>query len=150
MIDHKKCTGCKNCYLACMQAHRPNSGSIYDLNLTDDINESKNTIKTNATHSLYFPLFCRHCDDPECVLACMSGAMTKNAENNLVLYDSKQCASCFMCVMNCPFGIIKPDDKTKTFVVKCDFCIQDQTGPNCVKNCPTQAIYLEEISPCNK
>ena len=144
MIDYKKCNGCKNCYIACMQAHRPDKGSIYNLDLTDSINESRNSIKTDDNNQ-YFPLFCRHCDDPECVSTCMSGAMTKNTENGLVIYDKEQCASCFMCIMTCPFGILKPDDKTKTFVIKCDFCIQDENDPNCVKACSTKAIYIEEV-----
>jgi carbon-monoxide dehydrogenase iron sulfur subunit len=50
-----------------------------------------------------------------------------------------------MCVMNCPFGIIKPDNTTKTFVIKCDFCSQDKNGPNCVRVCPNKAIYIEEV-----
>jgi len=144
MIDHTKCNGCKNCTLACMQAHRQDSGNLYNLDLTDGTNESRNSIQTDA-NGVYYPLFCRHCDDPECVSACMSGAMTKNPENKLVQYDGMQCASCFMCVMNCPFGIIKPDNQTKTFVIKCDFCIKDKNGPNCVRACPNKAIYIEEV-----
>jgi carbon-monoxide dehydrogenase iron sulfur subunit len=75
----------------------------------------------------------------------MSGAMTKNTENGLVFYDKEKCASCFMCIMTCPFGILKPDDKTNIFVIKCDFCIQDSEGPNCVRACPTKAIYLKDV-----
>jgi len=145
MIDHKKCIGCRNCYIACMHAHSStNNSSIYTLDLTDNVNESRNSVKTDDTGS-YFPLICRHCDDPECVSTCMSGAMTKNAENGLVLYNKEQCASCFMCVMNCPFGILKPDDKTKTFVIKCDFCIHDEKGPNCVRACHAKTIYVKEV-----
>jgi carbon-monoxide dehydrogenase iron sulfur subunit len=127
-----------------MQAHRPDKGNLYNLDLTDGSNESRNSIKTNDAGS-FFPLFCRHCNDPECVSSCMSGAMTKNDENGLVLYDKEQCASCFMCVMNCSFGILKPDCKTKTFVIKCDFCIHDENGPNCVRACPTKTIYIAEV-----
>jgi carbon-monoxide dehydrogenase iron sulfur subunit len=74
----------------------------------------------------------------------MSGAMTKTNEG-IVLYDNERCASCFMCVMSCPFGILKLDDKTSTSVIKCDFCIKDENGPNCVKACPSKAIYLKEV-----
>ena len=34
-IDAGKCDGCLNCTLACMNAHRADKGSIYDLDLTD-------------------------------------------------------------------------------------------------------------------
>ena len=42
MIDASKCDGCKNCTIACMQAHRETPGTVYDLDLTDIRNESRN------------------------------------------------------------------------------------------------------------
>ena len=42
IIDYKKCDGCINCTIACMQAHREDEGTIYDLDLTDLRNESRN------------------------------------------------------------------------------------------------------------
>ena len=43
-IDAGKCDGCLNRTLACMNAHRADKGSIYDLDLTDPANESRNFI----------------------------------------------------------------------------------------------------------
>lgn len=145
-IDAALCDGCLNCTLACMNAHREEEGTIYDLDLTDTANESRNSIKRLPDGS-YRPVFCRHCDDPECVRSCMSGALTKNAENGLVEYDEKRCAACFMCVMNCPFGVLKPDDRTKSRIIKCDFCKDHDGEPSCVKACPKKAIWVEEVQP---
>ena len=39
-IDAGRCDGCLNCTLACMNAHRADKGSIYDLELTDPSNET--------------------------------------------------------------------------------------------------------------
>ena len=144
MIDAEKCDGCRNCEVACMQAHRNDTGTIYDLDLTDIRNESRNHIVRMEDGS-YKPIFCRHCDMPECVRSCMSGALTKDPETGLVLYDEKRCGSCFMCVMNCPYGTLKPDTATRTKVIKCDFCIGSGGEPSCVKACPKQAIYVEEV-----
>ena len=44
-IDAGRCDGCLNCTLACMNAHRADKGSIYDLDLTDPANESRNFIR---------------------------------------------------------------------------------------------------------
>ena len=41
MIDAAKCDGCKSCSIACMQAHRADDGTVYDLDLTDIRNESQ-------------------------------------------------------------------------------------------------------------
>lgn len=144
IIEKEKCDGCKNCSFACMQAHRADEGNAYDLNLTDPANESRNYILARGT--AYVPLFCRHCDDPECVRSCMSGAMTKDPESGLVMYDENVCAACFMCVMNCPYGVLKPDRATNSRVIKCDFCINDENGPNCVKSCPKKAISVREVT----
>ena len=44
IVEYEKCDGCKNCSAACMQAHRETGGTIYDLDLTDPGNESRNYI----------------------------------------------------------------------------------------------------------
>jgi len=145
MIDIDKCDGCKNCSAACMQAHRKDEGDIYTLNLSDPANESRNYILQDALKR-YIPIFCRHCDESECVISCMSGAMTKDPETGLVCYDEEKCGACFMCVMNCPYGVLKPDRMTMEKVIKCDFCSNDELGPNCVRMCPTKAIQVEEVT----
>lgn len=117
IVEYEKCDGCKNCSAACMQAHRKTPGTIYDLDLTD----------------------------PECVMSCMSGALQKDPETGIVTYDETKCGSCFMCVMNCPFGVLEPDRMTKKKVIKCDFCMSDGQEPNCVKSCPKGAIHVEEV-----
>lgn len=143
-IDAGKCDGCLNCTLACMNAHRADKGSIYDLDLTDPANESRNFIRRQPDGS-YRPIFCRHCDEPECVNSCMSGALSKNRETGIVEYDEKQCAGCFMCVMNCPFGVLKPDNTARSRIIKCDFCKDSGSEPSCVKACPKKAIWIEEV-----
>jgi carbon-monoxide dehydrogenase iron sulfur subunit len=145
MIDIDKCDGCFNCSAACMQSHREDEGDIYTLNLLDPKNESRNYIKSDSS-GRYIPIFCRHCDDPECVMSCMSGALSKSDYSGLVLYDEEKCGSCFMCVMNCSYAVLKPDEVTRSKVIKCDFCAADEEGPNCVRNCPTEAILIEEVT----
>ena len=145
MIEIEKCDGCKNCSAACMQAHREDEGDIYTLNLGDPANESRNFILLND-RGAYVPVFCRHCDEPECVMSCMSGALTKDVATGRVDYDEEKCGACFMCVMNCPYGVPKPDRVTMSKIIKCDFCKDDEEGPNCVRMCPKKAIHVEEVA----
>ncbi|MCL2839485.1 MAG: nitrate reductase [Defluviitaleaceae bacterium] len=145
MINADNCKGCKNCSIACMRAHGSNSHeTFYNLGLTDPVNESRNIILIDSQGKPK-PLFCRHCNLPECATACMSGAMTKDSESGYVRYNAEKCGACFMCVMNCPYGVLKPDKATKSRVVKCDFCAQDGDAPNCCKVCPSGTIYVEEV-----
>ena len=47
-----------------------------------------------------------------------------------------------MCVMSCPYGILKPDDRTKQDIIKCDLC-KEEDIPLCVYNCPSGALELQ-------
>jgi carbon-monoxide dehydrogenase iron sulfur subunit len=144
IIDQEKCDGCKNCSIACMQGHRESPGTVYDLDLLDPKNEARHII-VNSGKGGYIPIFCRHCAEPECEAACMSGALKKDPETGHVLYDKDRCAACFMCVMSCPYGNIKPDKVSHTKIIKCDFCKEDGE-PNCVKSCPRKALLVEEVN----
>jgi carbon-monoxide dehydrogenase iron sulfur subunit len=144
-IDRDKCAGCKSCTLACMQAHREQPGSLYDLDLSDPRNEARHQIISDG-NGAYTPIYCRHCSVPDCVGSCMSGALKKETSTAHVQYEEKRCGTCFMCVMSCSFGNIKPDQVSRSKILKCDFCKNDNEEPNCVKACPTEAIYVEEVA----
>ncbi|MGL4606719.1 MAG: 4Fe-4S dicluster domain-containing protein [Eubacteriaceae bacterium] len=143
IIDREKCDGCLNCNIACISAHQEGS-DFYTVDLQSPDSETRNFIKFDPETG-YTPIFCRHCAEPECVLSCMSGALEKNKDTGFVQYDKNKCAACFMCVMNCPYGVLKPDRKTKTKVIKCDFCQEKTDGPSCVKACPKKAIVVQEV-----
>ena len=152
-IDPAKCDGCKSCTLACMASHQdmtPRRGTLeelrqvlYTLDLTDPTVQSRNRIVSDGKGG-YSPLFCRHCDVPDCAGACMSGALQKNLETGLVEYSADKCAACYMCVMNCRYGVpaVTPDRER---MIKCDFCQHLEEGPACVRSCPKKAIEVREV-----
>ena len=143
MINKDLCEGCLNCVLACMSEHNERGKSIYDLDLEDKFNESRNHIELDMLGNKT-PIFCRHCDNPECVNTCTTGAMSRDEKTGVVSYNKDKCAACFMCVMNCPYGVLKADEKSSKVIIKCDLC-NEREIPRCVENCPTGAIYVEEI-----
>lgn len=95
-IDRSRCIGCLTCVTACVVSHQTESG------------DARNRV-TIDSETKPAPIFCRHCERPECVYTCMTGAMKKNPETGYVEYDKNQCASCYMCIMSCPYGILKYD-----------------------------------------
>ena len=139
LINKELCMGCKSCVLACMLKHSK-AKNMYLLDLESIDAESMGHIELDKDNNPV-PILCRHCEEPECVLTCMSGAMTKDRETGVVLYDNQKCGSCYMCVMSCPYGILKVDDRTKQNILKCDLC-KDEECPKCVANCTTGAIEL--------
>ncbi|HCW53745.1 MAG TPA: nitrate reductase [Clostridium sp.] len=133
-IDRSKCIGCLTCVAACTVSH--------------DSCDSRNRV-TQDSNGKETPVFCRHCDRPECVYTCMTGAMTKDDETGFVLYDKNRCASCYMCVMACPYGVLKADRLKYKEIMKCDMCVscsaKDGSRPQCVEKCPMGAITLQEV-----
>ncbi|MGL5576576.1 MAG: 4Fe-4S dicluster domain-containing protein [Sarcina sp.] len=130
-IDREKCIGCLTCTTACIVSH--------------DSEDTRSRVVIDSSGK-YAPIFCRHCEHPECVYTCMTGAMHKDKETSFVLYDSKKCASCYMCVMACSFGVLKADSRKQKEILKCDMCISTaEKSPHCVANCPMGAITVEEV-----
>jgi carbon-monoxide dehydrogenase iron sulfur subunit len=78
----------------------------------------------------------------------MTGAMSKNKETGYVEYDKERCASCYMCIMACPYGVLKSDRIEHKEIMKCNMCVhrsQDNEPKSmCVEKCPMEAITLEE------
>ena len=136
-IDRSKCIGCLTCVTACVVSHGSESG------------DSRNRVTIDSGIKPT-PIFCRHCDRPECVYTCMTGAMSKNSETKYVEYDKEKCASCYMCIMSCPYGVLKHDSIKKKEIMKCNMCTHrsedGSANPMCVEKCPMQAITFGEVS----
>ncbi len=133
-IDRDKCIGCLTCVTACSVSHGDG--------------DSRNRVTVDSKSKMA-PIFCRNCSQPECVYTCMTGAMSKNYDTNFVEYNKDRCASCYMCIMACPYGVLKSDDNTKKTILKCNMCThltEDGKGdPYCVAKCPMSAITIEEV-----
>ncbi len=134
VINRNKCIGCLTCVSACIVSH--------------ESPDARNRVVLDSNNK-NAPIFCNQCDEPECVYTCMSGAMTKNYETGYIEYDLEKCASCFMCVMACPYGVLKNDHVSKKEIMKCNMCVHrtDDNSPNpmCVEKCPMTAITVEEV-----
>lgn len=141
IINKDLCMGCLNCFIGCMAEHNEKGKSIFDLDLEDRANESNNHVELSGGKSTV-PILCNHCEKPECVYTCMSGAMTRDLETGRVNYDREKCSSCFMCVMSCPYGVLKADALTKSIVQKCDLCGEREI-PRCVESCVTGCLSRE-------
>jgi carbon-monoxide dehydrogenase iron sulfur subunit len=137
--DVKKCLGCKSCEIACALAH----------SVTNELFKAfkEEALSLPRKKILYYkgknyPVSCRHCKDPKCVDACIACALTYDKKAGMVLHDENRCVGCWMCVMVCPYGAIRPNINKK-LPLRCDKC-KDKNEPSCVKACPTRAIIWEE------
>ena len=93
---------------------------------------------------------CRHCIEPDCVLACKNGSLYVDDEGRVRLHEDK-CVGCWMCIMACRYGAITrnpthtnvPDQKNNGINHHCDLCPTRET-PACVWICPTAALVYQD------
>ncbi len=137
--DIKKCLGCKSCEIACAVAHSV-SNELFKAIKEEILSLPRKKIISSKDKN--YPVSCRHCKDPKCVDACMAAALVYDKEKGMVLHDESRCVGCWMCVMVCPYGAIRPNIKTK-IPIRCDKC-KDKDEPSCVKACLTGAIIWQE------
>ena len=132
MIHPDRCTGCRNCSLACSFRHegqfRPAASRVH--------------VYSWERKGFSVPTMCQQCDTAPCVNVCPTGALNRAKGTTLVAYKRANCIGCRMCTMACPFGAAVYDSVTET-ILKCDLCDGD---PACVQFCPNQALEFVEDS----
>jgi Fe-S-cluster-containing hydrogenase component 2 len=131
-IDLEKCTGCRNCELACSIKHTS----------TFNPGRSRIQILKDETKSIIIPVVCLHCENPLCQDACPNSAIQSDKLGTLYVQEDI-CIGCQNCVTACIYGGIEIDPLTRK-AIKCDLCGGD---PACVKACDYKAIsYVDSDS----
>jgi Fe-S-cluster-containing dehydrogenase component len=119
-------------------------------------------------HMVHFPRSCLHCETPDCVTVCPTGASYKRAEDGIVLVDEDKCIGCQLCAWACPYGareIALPHpkapasdagrkDSKRGTMQKCTLCVdriynetldERDRQPACVLACPTRARMFGDL-----
>jgi len=139
ICEIKKCAGCRSCELACSVEHSKSKDLFKAVTEKD---KPKRRRYTSVAGKDVISFTCHHCIESPCVTACMSGAMQKDPKTGNTIHDPEKCVGCWMCMMVCPFSVIRRD-QDKKIILKCDLC-PDRDEPACVVHCPTGALKLEE------
>ena len=143
LVAYDKCMGCKSCENACAVAHSK-SKNLFGAVLNDE--KPLKRIFTHQVMDKKVPLNCRHCEEAPCIDACIAGAMHRTSEGFVTNEGGEhECTGCWMCVMVCPYGVIRslPDERK---AIKCDRIYFDDTEkPACVRACPTGALTYATV-----
>lgn len=149
VIDMDRCTRCDDCVRACAATHDGNPRFLRHGPMHG------NLMIANA---------CMHCVDPVCMIGCPTGAIHRTSFGGEVVINPGTCIGCGACAANCPYDSIRMVEvrsKTGEFLVdedfqpilkatKCDFCVEQTTGPACMNACPHDALSrtnLTRITP---
>jgi len=91
-----------------------------------------------------------HCGKPACMAVCPEKAISKRAEDGIVVVEQSKCSGCHSCASACPFGV--PQYGEDSLMQKCNYCldrIAKGQEPACTATCPTRALRagtMEELS----
>lgn len=136
VIDYQKCTGCRNCEMACSvfhgQACNPNKSAV--------------RIVKWEREGLEVPIVCQQCEEPACADICPVQAISRNTDTGAMVVDDGLCVGCRMCIVACPFGAISLD-RDRRLVIKCDLC--SGAEPWCVRFCEPGALVYQLPSAAN-
>ncbi len=145
VLDVDRCIGCYSCVVACKLENNVALGNYWNKVLQVGPNGTFPDVE------MYFlPVLCQHCDNPQCVKVCPTGASQKR-DDGIVLIDKDKCIGCQYCVMACPYGVRYFNEQTKV-VEKCTFCahlVAAGKDPACVADCCAKARIFGDLDDPN-
>jgi len=151
LVDTTRCIGCRQCEVACAEAH--------GLPVPDPAHDgAQEKIRTTSTTQwtvvnryetekgdVFVKKQCMHCGQPACAAACPTNAMDKTKEGP-VIWHGDRCMGCRYCMVACPFEIPKFEyDNPNPKIQKCIMCydrLQEGKQPACVEACPKDALIF--------
>lgn len=171
VIDLDTCVGCHACAVACKEWN--DGGQFGPLPDDDPYGVDPDGVWFNRVHTyevmspapdassitnpqvqmVHFPRSCLHCETPDCVTVCPTGASYKRAEDGIVLVDEDKCIGCQLCAWACPYGAREIGEQRGT-MQKCTLCVdriynetldEADRQPACVMACPTRARHFGDL-----
>jgi Fe-S-cluster-containing dehydrogenase component len=162
VIDLDTCVGCHACAVNCKEWNTGgHSAPLTDLEPygADPDGVWFNRIHTfeagegDTCRTVHFPKSCLHCETPDCVTVCPTGASYKREEDGIVLVNADTCIGCKLCSWACPYGA-REFDSDVGVMKKCTLCIdriynealpEMERVPACVSTCPASARHFGDL-----
>ena len=145
-IDLNRCVGCMSCNTACKTVNNVPIGSFWNKVLRVGPTPMYEGAVFPDIEWYSLPLQCQHCDNPECVKVCPTGASHK-MEDGTVQIDKEKCIGCQFCAMSCPYGVRCLNEEERV-VEKCTLCeqkIAQDELPQCVAQCGSRARFFGDL-----
>ncbi|HEV8484588.1 MAG TPA: cyclic nucleotide-binding domain-containing protein [Blastocatellia bacterium] len=100
IMDMDLCVRCGNCSLACHKIHGQSRLTRHGIHVTRLERPSPRAIQSALS-----PAVCMHCQDPECLTGCPTGAIGRFVGGQIDI-DPKTCIGCGDCATQCPYNAI--------------------------------------------
>jgi sulfite dehydrogenase (quinone) subunit SoeB len=170
VIDLDTCVGCHACAVACKEWNDGGQfGPLPDehaygkeplgvwFNRVHSYEVTKDDARDKRAMTIHFPRSCLHCETPDCVTVCPTGASYKRANDGIVLVDEDKCIGCQLCAWACPYGA-REFSEERGVMQKCTLCVdriynetfeEYDRQPACVMACPTRARHFGDLGDAN-
>lgn len=100
VMDMAKCIRCGNCSFACHKVHGNSRLVRRGIHIERPWRANK-----PATQSVLVPTVCMHCQDPECLTGCPTGAIARFPDGQIDI-NAATCIGCGDCATQCPYNAI--------------------------------------------
>ena len=100
VMDMAKCIRCGNCSLACHTVHGNSRLVRRGIHIERPVKPLASTMQ-----SVLVPSVCMHCQDPECLTGCPTGAIARYPNGEIDI-EPKTCIGCGDCATQCPYNAI--------------------------------------------
>jgi Fe-S-cluster-containing dehydrogenase component len=147
ITDLNRCTGCLACTAHCKAANGVPVGNFWIRAMRVGPTPKADGSGQYPDVDMYFlPMQCQHCENPECVNVCPTGASVKT-DNGTVQIDADACIGCQACVSACPYGVRYLNEELNV-VEKCTLCkelVDEGELPACVAQCGARARFFGDL-----
>ena len=100
VMDMDLCVRCGNCSLACHKVHGQSRLLRRGIHVERPVKP-----KSKSTQHVLAPSVCLHCQDPECLTGCPTGAIGRFPGGQIDI-EPKTCIGCGDCATQCPYNAI--------------------------------------------
>jgi Fe-S-cluster-containing dehydrogenase component/CRP-like cAMP-binding protein len=100
VMDMDLCIRCGNCSMACHKVHGQSRLLRRGIHIARPVKPNG-----RAVQHVLAPSVCLHCQDPECLTGCPTGAIARFDEGYIDI-DRKTCIGCADCATQCPYNAI--------------------------------------------
>lgn len=157
LVDYSKCTGCRTCEAACSAYNNP--VTVNGEKLPGLGNPAYSRIRVHSFNpDADIPNVCNMCPDAPCVKVCpvepepktRRKAIYRDKQTQTIQTNPQRCIACGSCAKACAeqrTGVIELNPKTGKPRPICNLCGGD---PQCVQNCPFNALSLVEVKTSRK
>lgn len=136
-LDPARCTGCRLCELACVEAFY---GPVPGHDVQHPLVYDRRRLAIRPAADSWRIEVCDHCEAHPCVASCPHRALLTWPSGAVTLVEPR-CTGCGACIAVCDRHAIRRVNALNV-AIKCDGC-QDRPGaPPCVSACPEDALRM--------